>query len=130
MSSKRSIALQGNLTVGYHREGREWFATALQFDIMGYGRTKAKAFQLMQELVSEYLQEMARLIAEGEKVRFFNPSSAEDWDRMVELEEYHVRLTMAFNQAARPTALTPSGLQELIEYIDSLDEMEVDLVPA
>ncbi len=92
MSARRvkRIVLQGDVTVAYRKEGSEWFATALEFDLLGYGRTRKAAFKLLQELIAEYMLEVAHLVSEGKRVAFFNPSETAEWNNWRFLERYHV----------------------------------------
>lgn len=69
--------VDGTVTVAYKKHGREWHATALQFDLVGTGRTREAALREPQELFESYLS--AVLETKG-RVRFYNPSDAQDWD--------------------------------------------------
>ena len=68
-----TVTLRGPVTVAYKRCREGFMCTALQFDILGIGRTKREAFQEMRDLVEEYLEEIVR---SPEPVCFFNPSDA------------------------------------------------------
>jgi hypothetical protein len=80
--------LQGPVTVAYRREGRKWYATALQFDLVGAGRTQQAAFDELQRVVNTYLEEI--LETKG-PVRLFNPSEPAEWESP-HRESYHVAI--------------------------------------
>ncbi|NUM55092.1 MAG: hypothetical protein HUU46_15710 [Candidatus Hydrogenedentes bacterium] len=69
--------LDGTVTVAYKKHGRDWHATALQFDLVGTGGTRETALRELQELFETYLS--AVLETKG-RVRFYNPSDAQDWE--------------------------------------------------
>ena len=75
--SIRIVTLKGQVTVTYREEGAEVYATALQFDLVGIGKTRKAALKELQEIFSEYAEEV--LNTRG-KVRFFNPSDPEEWE--------------------------------------------------
>ncbi len=73
----RIITLKGPITVTYREEGGEVLARALQFDLVGVGKTRDDALKELQDLFSDYAEEV---LSTGGKVRFFNPSDSEEWD--------------------------------------------------
>lgn len=80
LSMKNSIqimTLRGPITVTYRQEGGEVHARALQFDLVGIGKSRKSALKELQEIFSDYAEEV--LNTKG-KVRFFNPSDPEEWE--------------------------------------------------
>ncbi|MBI5093210.1 MAG: hypothetical protein HZB26_12320 [Candidatus Hydrogenedentes bacterium] len=76
--------LGGTVTVAFKKRGGKVYATALEFDIVGIGPTRAKAFQELQQLLYAYVEEVLR--SDG-KVRFYCPSEADEWETPD--KEYH-----------------------------------------
>lgn len=81
----------GPLTVSYRQVDGEWRATALQFDLVGTGKTKQGAFEQLRELVNDYLTFI--LSVKGE-VAFYNPASREEWE-VADQEKFDVLVVMA-----------------------------------
>ncbi len=94
------VTLQGPVRVAYRKRGREWYATALEFDIVGTGSTKARALRELQELFQDYVSEF---LATPGMTHFFNPSPAEDWETK-DQEHFHVAFIVSVKAlpAARP----------------------------
>lgn len=69
--------LEGPVSVAFKKAGREWHAIALQFDIVGTGKTRGEAFREMQGLFETYLSEVLKA---SRPVRFYNPSEKADWE--------------------------------------------------
>lgn len=67
----------GPITVAYRKEDDLWYCTALQFDIMGNGKTREKAFAQLKKLVNSYL---IHVLSVKGPVSFFNPSDREEWE--------------------------------------------------
>lgn len=125
-----TMILRGPVRVSFRKAGREWWATALEFDIAGYGRSRRAAFAMLQELMLDYLREIARLVHAGKPVKFFNPSREEEWNG-ADVEDYLIVCTV--ERGPDGVAMAGSdyrGLGRLIDFIDSLDELDVKLVPA
>jgi hypothetical protein len=118
---KHEVLLQGGVSVSCHKEEGEWQATALEFDIIGYGPTKAKALKMLQELFSDYLHDVASILIQGKKVKFFNPSPSEKWEHG--FERFNVRLKLSATSEPKPAA--PQGLGKLKDFIDSLGDLGV-----
>jgi len=68
--------LAGPVTVAYRKAGKRWYCTALEFDLLGIGDSRDKAFAELRSVVNTYLFDVLR--AKG-PVRFFNPSDAREW---------------------------------------------------
>ena len=97
--SKMSVtiqALEGPVSVAYKRVGKEWHAIALQFDIVGTGKTKAEAFREMQGLFETYL---SAVLKAPRPVRFYNPSAQADWQIP---DKTHFHAVMVLSATAKP----------------------------
>ncbi len=127
---KKIIALQGKTTIAYRQEEGEWYATALEFDIMGYGKTKAEARQLLHELMEIYLQDIAQLLSEGKRVKFFNPSEDDEWNAATEIETCRIQLSLDSDAVGLQSQVQWQGLGALVQFINSMDELHMDLVAA
>lgn len=125
-ASIASVKLQGNLTVGFRQIAGLWHANALQFDIVGTGRSKDAAFRQLQELVTEYLMGVIAEIKKGNKVAFFNPADSEEWNAARYREEFEVHFEVALPKAAAG-ALPPKppSIQKIKGRVRS-----VELIPA
>ena len=105
MSKKDTITIQvqtleGSVSVAYKKAGKEWHAIALQFDIVGTGKTRGEAFREMQGLFETYLSEVLKATA---PVRFYNPSDQADWE-IQDKVDFHVVVVSA---RPLPSAETP-----------------------
>ena len=118
------VVLQGYLTVAHRRRGREFCCTALQFDLVGFGRTKREAFDELRLLVEEYVENVIK--APG-PVRFFNPSEADDWNAG-QLEDFYVALQFRRRGDVVPPPCRLSDLGPLKVHRKALEG--VSLVPA
>lgn len=67
----------GPVVVAYRRHWRGWTAMALQFSLMGLGRTREEAFEELKRVLLTYLKTV--LDAKG-ATRLFDPADAEDWE--------------------------------------------------
>lgn len=130
LRKKWEITLAGEITVAFRRVQKEWYATALQFDILGYGRTKDEALEMLRELIEIYMLEMAKLLSQGEKVKFFNPSNESEWNRAAETRHYHAAFVIEAEEAPRKRRVDSKNLGKLVEFIESLDKVGVELVAA
>lgn len=119
-----TVTLRGPVTVAYKRCREGFMCTALQFDIVGIGRTKREAFQEMRDLVEEHLEEILR---SPEPVCFFNPSDAADWN-VGNQENYQVAMLFERHSEPIPTDVPLANLAPLREHRESL--RGVNLVPA
>jgi hypothetical protein len=86
--------------VAYRQVEDEWYCTALQFDLLGIGRTREQAFAQLKELVNAYLTHVLQLKG---KVALFNPSKREEWNAPIK-EYYDVLVVIA--RTAKPVAET------------------------
>lgn len=69
--------LEGLVTVAFKKVGRKWHCTALQFDLVGIGKNRAEALEELKGVVNAYL---CSILKSKGKVRFFNPSDADEWE--------------------------------------------------
>ena len=53
-NSMQVITLKGPITVTYREEGTEVYARALQFDLVGIGKTRKGALKELQEIFADY----------------------------------------------------------------------------
>lgn len=128
--TKQIVSLEGKTTIAYRQVDGEWYATALEFDIMGYGDTKAKARMLLNELLEVYLHDVAQLLAEGKRVKFFNPSDDDEWNAAEDIETCRIQFTLDTQAAELQPQVRWQGLGKLVEFIDSLDGLHMDLIAA
>ena len=82
----RILALEGPVSVAYRKEGGLYHAIALQFDLVGTGRTKDAAFEALQAVFDTHMRSIVR---QRGAVQFLNPSPQEDWN-LSDREEYQV----------------------------------------
>jgi hypothetical protein len=76
----------GPVTVAYKQVAGEWHCTALQFDILGIGKTREAAFAQLKELMNSYLTHVLQLKG---KIAFFNPADREEWNTPIK-ENYNI----------------------------------------
>ncbi len=129
--------LKGDIRVSYRKSMGEWLATAVPFDIIGIGETKPKALKQMKELVEDYFSEVVGEILAGNKVQFFNPSEASEWNRkdsVLFVVRIEVQVPRPRSPGPVPEPDSPAEIYELAElrkFIDSLDALaSIELVPA
>ena len=115
--------LAGPVTVAYRRRRGGWVCTALQFDLVGTGATRQKAFQELQEVVNAYLQECLQA---KEPVDFFNPSEREEWNAGRK-EHYSVGVCIAVPEGRPEAPEVIPDLRRLRMYRDRIQSF--DLVP-
>ena len=111
---------KGQLDVAYRRRKGEWHAIALQFDIVGIGRTQGAALRQMKELVEEYILDIANRDIDTKRVQFFNPSSVEEWN-LPKRESFLVTLILA-----KPTYF-PEPL-ELSDFIKTPSALRANMI--
>lgn len=123
----RTVRAKGNVTVAYRRIAKEWYANALQFDIVGTGRTKEDALDELKELIQDYVVEMVSDLGKGLSIAFFNPADPDEWNKARYIEEFEVEFTIkAAAEVPSTFRLSDSSrMRDLASYIRS-----VDLVPA
>jgi len=118
------VTLHGPITVAYRRVSRMWHCTALQFDLVGVGKTKVEAFAEMRDLLRDYLEEV---LATDGPVRFFNPAESGEWN-VRDQEYYNVALLVSGGESAAPNRTPLSDIARLRGYRDAVQG--IGLVPA
>jgi len=101
--------LEGSVSVAYKKAGKEWHAIALQFDIVGTGKTRGEAFREMQGLFETYLSEVLKTSG---PVRFYNPSDQADWE-IKDKSDFHVVIVLSARQVPSAEAPRRPRLDEL-----------------
>lgn len=126
----RHITLRGPIRVVFRQDEDEWRATALEFDIAGFGDDKKSAFTMLQELLQEYLFAVAHLLHDGKEVEFFNPSGSDEWNGANSVEEFNIEFTVRIPPGELSDRISYRGLGQLVAFINSLEDLDVRLVPA
>ena len=93
--------LKGPIWVAYTQKDGKHYATALQFDLVGAGTTRKKAFRALQGVFLNYIE--AFLDKPG-KTRFLFPSEPEEWNNS-DVEFYDVMIIVRYRK--RKTPLPP-----------------------
>lgn len=115
--------LKGPVTAAWRQEGGRWLCTALEFDIVGVGKSRQAAFAEMQQLLNAYL---AHVMQSPGPVEFFHPSDAEEWET-VDKEQFRVAVAVAKTASKKPA---PSVLPDLTALRRIRNRVRgVDLVP-
>lgn len=133
MSRDRVVVnIGGPVTVAYRRFKGYYTCTALQFDLVGTGKTREAAFAQLRQLVEEYLISIVELLNEGEQVRFFNPSDADEWN-CGDLRAFQINVELQDGPTAQALKkgflqYDQRGLRRLAPYRDAIES--VGLVPA
>ncbi len=117
--------LKGPLTIAYEKEGAKWYATALEFDLVGIGSTRKKAGEEVKQLFREYLY--GCLDEEG-PVRFVFPAEASVWNSE-DKEWYHVTVSLSLPKSSRKEIPRSLNLSELKSQFRNRIE-SIGLVPA
>jgi hypothetical protein len=117
------LLLQGTVTVAYRRQGRIWCATALEFDLVGAGKTPEAAFEELQGVLGCYFEEILK--TKG-RVRLFNPSEASEWESP-RRELYQVAIAAIKSGRSRRTSLTIRNVDEFRRLRDRI--AGINLVP-
>ena len=108
----------------YRRERGEWMCTALEFDIVGTGKTKQEAFDELRALVETYLLEVMDTDA---PVEFYNPADAEEWE-CKDRKSYRVAVIMA--RAKEDTSIPPRMVRDITKlrpYRDRIRGVDLEL---
>ena len=129
-SPAETVILNTPVRVVYHKDGNDWYATALEFDIIGYGKDKRQALQMLQELLRDYFYAIGQLLSEGNEVAFFNPSGVEEWNRSDSLQVFHVSFSLRDGLPRVKTPIPYRSLGKLFKRTESLDDFGVRLLPA
>lgn len=113
--------LGGPVTVAYRKRGRKWYCTALQFDLVGIGRTREDSFNQLRDVMNIYLADV--LDADG-PVEFFNLSERRDWATK-DIETYSVVAIMA--RVRRKPLIPPvfRRIQDLRRYRNRVQSFDL-----
>ena len=113
------VTVRGAVEVGYFRQGNYWFALARQFDIMGSGKTKDRAFRQLQSLVNDYVEACLR----HGTTEFFSSCTDEEWEHTERHREAYT-VVMVFARTTRQKAperhISPRRIDQLTRYHDRL----------
>ena len=71
------LLLEGPVSVAFRREGPMYCAIALQFDLVGMGKTKDEAFLALQSIFDTH---MRGLLKEKGHIRFLSPAPESEWN--------------------------------------------------
>lgn len=93
------VEFSGPLHVAYRRHQGEWLATALEFDLVGYGPDRKAALRMLAGLVDDHVRGLAEMMRDGADVRFFNPSGVDEWNAP-DLEHFTLRCSVPAARAA------------------------------
>jgi hypothetical protein len=96
--------LEGPVTVAFSQLADEWYATALEFDLVGTGASREAALRQLKAVVKTHFE---TLLTTPGKVRFFNPSDADEWN--IEDKEYFT-MTITIARAVRLQDQIPDHL--------------------
>lgn len=94
----------GPITVAFKKDGPYCLATALEFDIVGTGKTRTEALNQLQELVSVYLFEV--LTTTGKR-SLYNPSEQIEWEAE-DKARYTVQMIVRVTRHSGPTPSRPT----------------------
>jgi hypothetical protein len=117
--------LRGPVTVAYRKKNRKWYATALEFDLVGIGRTREGAFEILQEMVNEYLTDCVK----AEKVvDFIFPSEPDEWN--IEDKDFF-SVTAIISQPIRQRREIPNSLNlsQLRPFKKQIQRFQLMLMP-
>lgn len=130
MKHLRSVKLEGSIAVATRKVGKLFLCNALQFDLVGTGKTKIAAFTEMKELLEDYLVSLVEDISEGHKVRFFNPAGDDEWNKAAQLEFYDITFIVELvpKNGDLPDAVQVKNMAKLSPYWKAIKA--IDLVPA
>jgi hypothetical protein len=120
-----TIKLGGPITAAYRKIGDTYYCNALQFDIVGTGDTEKLAFEQLKGLLRGYFLHVVALIADGQKVRFFNPAPDEEWNDADRRVSYNVVFIVDADERAPQGA---GEIHDLVAYKDAIES--IDLIPA
>ncbi len=91
---------EGPISVVYKQQDGEWHCIALEFDLVGTGPTREKAFGSLKCILNLYLVEV--LNTRGD-IAFFNPADRADWD-LNDKERYDVSVILVEQKATLATS--------------------------
>ena len=116
--------LEGPLTIAFRKQGREWYARALQFDLAGIGSTRRKAFYEITQLVCEYITDC---LNEKGPVQFEYPSDPTEWN-VEDKESFRVTVSISLPEKSTRKVPRSVSIADLRRYRHNVES--VGLVPA
>lgn len=123
-ATKHSVeikTLKGPISVTYKKDGAEIHARALQFDLIGVGRTRARALKELQEIFADYAEEV--LNTRG-KVRFFNPSNPDEWENP-DKELFNVVFVLVRKGKPLPVSPMLDSIRDLRPIRDAVETIQL-----
>jgi hypothetical protein len=124
----KTIRLDGKITTSskFNNSTKKWYCTALEFDLVGIGKTEEEAFKELKVLLRYYLLEFVESTHSGGKMDFFNPSEAENWNTGKK-KEYGVTLIveLAEEKERIPEFIPPKKLSKYYNRISGIDLIPV-----
>ena len=123
MTKIQVTVVKGPVTVAYRQEEGKWYAIALEFDLVGIGKTREAAFNELRDIVNDYLIDC---MAEKKPVEFFFPSEPDEWN--VEDKEWY-SVTALSAQPVRGRSRMPSSINmsQLHSFRNRIKQF--DLIP-
>jgi len=100
--------VDGTVKVSFCEVDGEYHCTLLDFDILGTGASRDIAFEEMAELVIEYIIAATDEVFNGNVVRFWNPSTPEEWN-VGEIKNFQVKMDAKIREEMSQES--PSGHQ-------------------
>ena len=97
------LPVDGAISVSFRKRGKEWYATALQFDLVGTGTSRDEALRELQTLFEAYVN---AVIGTKGRTRFYNPSEAEEWE--VRDKQHFRAVCIVTAPLGTRTSVTPS----------------------
>lgn len=134
-----SVKLRGPVTLAFTKSDDDtYLCNALQFDIVGTGRTEKEAEAQVRDLVTGYLRHVLSLIAAGKKVRFFNPADEAEWNNAYWLQNYDVFFKFIVKTDRNFNLDEADGIEEaeiesaesiekIAEYTEEIEDVELVL---
>jgi hypothetical protein len=125
MKTLGTIRLLGSITAAYRKVDGTYHRNALQFDIVDTGSTEQEAFEQLKELLRGYFLHVVSLLADGQKVRFFNPADDDEWNNADRRASYDVVFIVDMDDGASRGS---GEIHDLVAYKDAIES--IDLIPA
>jgi hypothetical protein len=115
-------ALNSPVTLAHKKIGKKWHCTALQFDLVGIGKSRSEAMHELKGILNTYLCEIIKTTG---PVRVFNPSDAEEWE-CEDKQEYNVTIAIL---SAKTSTVMPERLSipQARRYRNQIQA--IDLIP-
>ncbi len=88
-TTKSTVVWDGVVHITHRTKQGLHYCRLLECDLVGVGKTQDDAFRELREIFSDYLDEY---MASGRKLRFHNPSDAQEWE-IKDQHEFIVRVS-------------------------------------